>query len=693
MRNKKLNIIVYFLIVLFYYLIFELITNNFLSSFVSVIRYSKYGLYIISEVCWLTFVLIAIFLFKDAKIFSDKKEGFFKTLMVCFPLTLIAIVYTISNRKYLHGTPIIDLIGVIIYALTIGLTEELLVRGWILNQFFKKYSSKRKEIYLSIIFSALIFGGMHITNIWTSGQTIPQTLIQILFATAAGIFFGAAYYRTRNILGVAFVHGFYDLSILISDINKFRDCTNNYVASITKYQFFIALGNSLILILAALIIMRKSKTNPLLNQEVTPILESKDQEFKTRIIVACIAIYLIFNNISPSLFGITDEDIKKMETCYYYPEINLNNVETSYNNYYDYTIANDTITYQFQNKNNKLTLIVNGKKYQLANNIIDYKIINNNDKYYLYYLTKEKNSSNTIITYSNFLEKNSLSLEEDYINEFKKSFLNQGLPPSNTLGAIKESGYEYIFPIIKDYNNNIFLIDEENTVRKVVINKSTRSDLIIEQEKAQTEELEKELYDTIPFIDFKNPEYMDAYRGNEVNIDNLELKNLLNNIYRLSNKEKLELLVYSTNCLVTNPCQGDNYVNNLELINNLKNIYNKDLTDITIFNTNNGVVELNNDYWVYFHKEDNPSIERLSIIEGSYLEDNNFIIEEKAAFIYNDILSKYSDIDTSVIMNNLSKEELTKYFQNNSGIFSTFIHTFKYDENTKKYYYYSTETR
>ena len=688
MHNKKLNIYVYFLVVLLYYLIFELLTSYTLGPFASIIRYSKYGFYIITEVCWLTLVLLAIFLFKGGKIFANKKEGLLKTLYICFPLTFISIVYTVGNFRNLLGAPIINIVGLIIYAFTIGLTEELLVRGWILNRFFNKYN-KRKEVYLSIFFSALIFGGMHIANIWTGGQTIPQTLLQVLFATAAGIFFGAAYFRTKNIIGMAIVHGFYDFSILIGEINYFRDCTTTDVSSIARYQMVLTLGNCLILLLSAIIIMRKSQTNSSFGEEVTPIIESKDKELKSKAIIACIIIYFVTNNVPLSFFGVTTEDLKNYQKCYYYPEINMNNVETSYNNYTEYTIKNENVSYHFLNDNSKLVLIVDKKKYQLAKDIIDFKIINNNNKYTIYYLIKEEKSSNTTIFYSTYLDINSLSKDEKYIKAFKKSFTKQGLPPSNTLGAIKEVGYEHLFPLVKDYNNNILLIDENNVVRRITIDKSSKGDLIILQEKNKIEQLKKELYEIIPFKDYKSIDYLDVYQENNTTIDNIDTRILLNNSYKLSNKEEIELSVYSDNCFINNPCQGNAYVNNLELINKLKTLYNKDVNDITSFNMNNGIVELNNDYWIYFNKNDSV-IERISIIEDAYLDDEDFIIEEKAGFIYNDMLSKYSEIDNSIITNNGDKEELKRYFKSHQKDFSTFTHTFKYDKEANRYFYYST---
>ncbi len=693
MNKKKLNIFIYFFVVLFYYLVFELMTNNFLSSLVSVIRYSKYGLFIVSEVCWLSLVLLAIFLFNDGKIFGEKNDGFFKTLFICFPLTISGVFYTLTSLDSLFNSTLLNVVGIAIYSFTIGLTEELLVRGWILNRFFKKYDRKRKEIYLSILFSSLIFGGMHISNIWVGGQTVSETLIQVLFATAAGVFFGTAYFRTRNIIALAFVHGFYDFSLLISDVNLLRDCTTFPNFNITKYQLFINLINSLILVLASLVIMRKSKTNHLFGETVSDEQISKDKELKTRIVTACVVIYIVGYNIPVSFFGVTKEDLSGYKVCYNYPSINLRNVETSYNNYSKFIIENDTVKYLFSIKKGNLVLTVNEKDYQIAPNITDYKVVINDDIYTVYYLQQEDNSNNSIINYSSYLVRNQLSIDENYINTFIKSFIKQGVPPANTLGVIKEDGYDYNFPMLKDYNNNILLIDKKNVVRQVIVDPSKPSSVTSPEENNKVQELTQSLYQTIPYIDFKNIEYLDAYRGQDITIDNLEIKNILNNVYKLSHQEQLELTVYSDNCYPTNPCQGNAYVNNLELINKLKELYNKDLVGIESFNIRNGIVELNNDFWVFLKRENNPEIERINKITDSYFNGKDLVIKEKAGFIYNDTLSKYSDIDNSIITTNNYKETLKNYFKEHSNEFSTFIHTFKYDENNNKYYYYSTQVK
>jgi len=689
--KKKYNIIVYSIIILLYYLVFELITNNFLGSFVSIIKYSKYGSYIIGEVSWLFFVLIAIYLSGDLKVIGEKKEGFFKTLLICFPLTLISILYTTTSIGNIAKASLLNILGLILYSFSIGLTEELLVRGWLLNKFFSKYGNKRKEVYLSILFSALIFGGMHISNIWTAGQTVSETLIQIVFATSAGIFFGAAFFRTRNIIALAFLHGFYDFSILLEDINLLRDCTTNPTQSITKYQLFITITRCAILIISALIIMRKSKTNHLFtdNQdEKIDIIE--DNNKKSRLVIACIVIYFMGNSIPSYIFKIKDEDLNNYKTCYNYPEINLNNVETTYNNYYSYIIENDQIKYEFYLNNSKLILKTNNKEYEIAKEIGDFKIINNNDNYTIYYLKPEDNSSNSIVYYSNYLIKNKISNEDKYINDLKKSFNEQDMPPASTLGTIKENGYNYLFPMIKDYNNNLFLIDKKGIVRLVTTNKNKKSDLLEERDKELIKVFSDKYIKYVPFNNFINLEYLDAYRGSNINIDNIDLKNLLSYAYTTA-KEEESFPVNSDNCPETIPCLANKYVSNNELVNKVKELYNKDIIDINNFIINNGVVELQDNHWLYFKKEDNTNIEKLSIIEKVYYENDTYIVEERAGFVYNDSLSKYSEISNSIVHVDSNRESLEKYFKRNKKQFPLFKHTFKYNESTEDYYYYSTE--
>jgi membrane protease YdiL (CAAX protease family) len=346
---------------IFVYLIFDFFSSFIPSILNSSIQNSKYGIFFTAELFWLLLVIVTIYLFKSSYIFSEKKEGLFKTFFIGFPMTIYSIILLIGSITEMKPTSNVNIISLILYCICIGMTEEFMIRGWILNEFLKRYGDKRKYVILSIIFSSLLFGGMHITNIWFAGQTVSETLLQVMFATSAGIFLGALYYRTKNIIAVALLHGFYDFSILLSEVGDLRDCvTNPAVKSIIKYQLFVNLILSIILILSGLVIIRKSKT-PELNKK-----EEKETSFKVKAIIACIILYNLVRIVPPGVFGMNETT--NFQICYDYQEINIPNYELNVTNQNSFTFNNNNNTYTFSLVNNNIKLeSTNNKEILLTN--------------------------------------------------------------------------------------------------------------------------------------------------------------------------------------------------------------------------------------------------------------------------------------------------------------------------------------
>ena len=63
---------------------------------------------------------------------------------------------------------------------------------------------------------------MHITNLFATPQGFVDTLMQILQALASGFLFGSIYYRTKNIWTLAFLHGFFDFSLMLAEVNTLK---------------------------------------------------------------------------------------------------------------------------------------------------------------------------------------------------------------------------------------------------------------------------------------------------------------------------------------------------------------------------------------------------------------------------------------------------------------------------------------
>lgn len=98
-----------------------------------------------------------------------------------------------------------------------GISEELLTRSIALGNMERCWREKKDMIYKTVIFSAMIFGLMHIVNIVFAlvrgldmTNVIPQVINQVIYNFGIGIFYGAVYMRTHNIWPCIIAHSLFD---------------------------------------------------------------------------------------------------------------------------------------------------------------------------------------------------------------------------------------------------------------------------------------------------------------------------------------------------------------------------------------------------------------------------------------------------------------------------------------------------
>ena len=104
------------------------------------------------------------------------------------------------------------IIIVIIEQIFVGVFEEFLVRGLVLNVLLEKIQNDRFKGKMSaVILSSLIFGVIHLLNLFSEPRMLNATIAQVFYATFIGIFLGALYLRTNNIWVVVFYHAIYDI--------------------------------------------------------------------------------------------------------------------------------------------------------------------------------------------------------------------------------------------------------------------------------------------------------------------------------------------------------------------------------------------------------------------------------------------------------------------------------------------------
>lgn len=104
-----------------------------------------------------------------------------------------------------------------------GLLEELLGRGLVIALLIIYYLKANKgNIELkAVIVSSLIFGLVHLLNIFEKPDSLGVIMGQVIYATFIGIGFAACYLKTKSLLPLILIHiGINLMSFLTSDPNS-----------------------------------------------------------------------------------------------------------------------------------------------------------------------------------------------------------------------------------------------------------------------------------------------------------------------------------------------------------------------------------------------------------------------------------------------------------------------------------------
>ena len=160
--------------------------------------------------------LLLLFIMKKMRIleqFHDKVT--WKTVAI----TWMFYLYIIFNFEYsgLNGNTWIIVMAMIIDALLVGLYEEFVFRGFVLNIFIKRWGKSHKGVVTSAYLSSIIFGLVHLFNLF-SGAGVVEVCVQVVYATIMGIAFSALLIRTNwNLLWCALIHGLFDVAAGFGD--------------------------------------------------------------------------------------------------------------------------------------------------------------------------------------------------------------------------------------------------------------------------------------------------------------------------------------------------------------------------------------------------------------------------------------------------------------------------------------------
>ena len=417
-----LMMIVLFVVVLFAQQIVASIMQGSLST-------SKFGEEATFEILWAGLVLIVVLLFKNKYIFTQKRLGFFESFQYILPelllsgfFVLISVIGIIANDNPLD---IYALFNLALYCIFIGIVEEFLCRGWLLNEFLERYSNNKKEIVLSILFSSFIFGVIHFINIGET-QGVFETLVQVMNAAASGVFLALVYYKTKNIWVVVASHAIWDFSLFLSQANSMGECL---ASDPTTLSIVMNILRGLILTGAYLLfcywIYRQTD---LYGKEIK---STKDYLIAIGIVLYIFGLIFVFDGGGESLCP--DYSRKAIDAPY----------KISYYNYEKYKLENTDIVLEVDSDTGKLWLknektdehcyLTENTKYR------DYLLIDN----YNYFSIMIQTSYNVVL-YGNYAKSEITSLKD-----FNEKLEKHVVPDIASLGVIEVEDDEYQYPMIR----------------------------------------------------------------------------------------------------------------------------------------------------------------------------------------------------------------------------------------------------
>lgn len=128
-------------------------------------------------------------------------------------------------------------------SLMAGIVEEVAFRMIPISLAMRR-GSEKKNICIAIIVSTILFGLIHVGNI-SAGQSAVGTLLQVVNAIGLGVFLGAIYLRTGNLLITMIYHTVYDFLVflqagadgLIVDMGKTATVDNAFMLVFTVITF------------------------------------------------------------------------------------------------------------------------------------------------------------------------------------------------------------------------------------------------------------------------------------------------------------------------------------------------------------------------------------------------------------------------------------------------------------------------
>lgn len=161
---------------------------------------------------------VALVYYLGYKIFNPIKKPVYKTFLIILPCLIIVVNNLPAIALITKTAYVTEPIGsILLFALScffVGFFEEVLFRGIVLLLFLERCEKSVKSVFKAIIYSSLIFGFVHLFNLF-SGAGIGSVVLQIGYSFLLGCMWATILIITKNIWFCIAMHAIYNFCGLL----------------------------------------------------------------------------------------------------------------------------------------------------------------------------------------------------------------------------------------------------------------------------------------------------------------------------------------------------------------------------------------------------------------------------------------------------------------------------------------------
>ena len=190
-----------------------------------------YGLFLIKRLDYI----------KQSGILNLRPRSAFLLLIPIYFLAIGPLQYALFGYTF-ESIQASDILILLVADLTVGISEEVLFRGFMVPHLIKG-RNENESLIKPLFLSAFLFGGLHFLNLLSPEANTYLIISQVLYATMFGVGFGVLLLRTGSLLPIGLLHGLINFS---SDLHKLPGAVEpaimeNYKLEEAIFSFFIVL--------------------------------------------------------------------------------------------------------------------------------------------------------------------------------------------------------------------------------------------------------------------------------------------------------------------------------------------------------------------------------------------------------------------------------------------------------------------